>query len=238
MDWQSDFRRSFIENSKRRSSKLIPALDCKEWSKAEKILKETSSSIAAVKIHPEHPGLWGFEHEGLVRRIKKLTDGAPIILDAKLADIDKSNEMKARFYLSKGYDAIIAHGFSGEKAVEAIVNVGNEMRKGVFLLTAMSSPGHMFKNEIVDELSEIARKLNLAGVIAPGNQYELLASIRKKIGNELLILSPGIGAQGGDVEKAVKAGANFAIVGRSIVEAENPSKAAFEMKVLMNRASP
>jgi orotidine-5'-phosphate decarboxylase len=232
---QDEFRKTFIENAKRRGSKLILALDCNEWGKAEKILKETSSNIATVKIHPEHAGLWGFEHTELVRKVKELTDGAPIILDAKLADIDINNAMKARFYLSKGYDAIIAHGFPGEKAVEATVSVGNEMKKGVFLLTAMSSPGHMFKNDIVEKLAGIAKKLNVAGVIAPGNQYELLSLVRKRVGNELLILSPGIGAQGGEAEKAIKAGANFAIIGRSIINSENPAKTTLEMKELMNK---
>lgn len=235
MDEQSDFRRKFIENSKKRNSRLIPALDCDEWGKAEKILKEISGNIAAVKIHPEHAGLWGFEHDKLVRRIKELSGGAPLILDAKLADIDINNAMKARFYLSKGYDAIIAHGFAGEKAVEAAVNVANEMKRGIFLLAAMSSPGHMFKKEIVEELAGIAKKLNVAGVIAPGNQYELLSLVRKKVGSELLILSPGIGAQGGEAEKAIRAGANFAIVGRSIIYSENPAKASLEMKELMNK---
>jgi orotidine-5'-phosphate decarboxylase len=39
-------------------------------------------------------------------------------------------------------------------------------------------------------------------------------------------LTPGIGAQGGKVRDAIKAGADYVIVGRSIYESENPREVA------------
>jgi orotidine-5'-phosphate decarboxylase len=42
------------------------------------------------------------------------------------------------------------------------------------------------------------------------------------------ILSPGVGAQGGDARKAIEAGADFVIVGRSIYNAEDPYAAALK----------
>jgi orotidine-5'-phosphate decarboxylase len=232
---QDEFRRKFVENAEKRGSNLILALDCDDWKKAQKVLSEASPNLAAVKVHPEHAGIWGLSHEKAVAAVKKLGGGIPVILDAKIADIDKSNAMKAEYYLSKGYDAVICHGFSGEKAVEAVVSSANKLNKGVFLLVAMTSPGHMFKKEIVEELAGIAKRLNVAGVIAPGNQYELLSYVRKAVGGELLILSPGIGAQGGDAEKAFKAGANLAIVGRSIVDSNNPAEESLKLKEIMSR---
>ena len=49
--------------------------------------------------------------------------------------------------------------------------------------------------------------------------------IRKLIGN-LKILSPGVGAQGGSASGAIRAGADYIIVGRSIYNAENPKAVA------------
>ncbi len=221
-----------------RDSTLILALDTADWKKAQRVLSESAKNLAAVKVQPEHADIWGFSHESAILTLKRVGDGVPVILDAKIADIDKSNAMKAEYYFTKGYDAIICHGFQGEKAVEAVVSTANKMKKGVFLLAAMSSPGHMFKNDVVEEIAAMAKKLDVAGVIAPGNQYELLSTIRKLVGNEILILSPGIGAQGGDAEKAFKAGANFAIVGRSILDAANPKEESHKLREVMKGSIP
>jgi orotidine-5'-phosphate decarboxylase len=235
---QHEYRKAFLQNAMARDSTLILALDTTDWKKAQRVLSESAKNIAAVKLQPEHPDIWGFSHESAILTLKRIGDGVPVILDAKIADIDKSNAMKAEYYFTKGYDAIICHGFMGEKAVESVVNSANKMKKGVFLLTAMSSPGHMFKKEVVEEIAAIANKLDVAGVIAPGNQYDLLSSVRKLIGKDILILSPGIGAQGGDAEKAFRAGANFAIVGRSILDSANPKEESKKLKETMRGSIP
>ena len=46
---------------------------------------------------------------------------------------------------------------------------------------------------------------------------------------DMFITSPGIGAQGGACEAAVKAGTDYPIVGRAIYEAEDPVKAVEEL---------
>jgi orotidine-5'-phosphate decarboxylase len=235
---QYEYRRVFLQNAMSRDSTLILALDTTDWKKAQRVLSESAKNIAAVKVHPEYADIWGFSHESAILSLKRIGDGVPVILDAKIADIDKSNAMKAEYYFTKGYDAIVSHGFQGEKAVEAVVSSANKMKKGVFLLTAMSSPGHMFKEEVVEEIAAIAKRLDVAGVIAPGNQYELLSTVRKLIGNDILILSPGIGAQGGDAEKAFKAGSNFAIVGRGILDATNPKEESKKLKEIMRGSIP
>ncbi len=43
------------------------------------------------------------------------------------------------------------------------------------------------------------------------------------------IISPGIGAQGGDEVSAVAAGADYVIVGRKIYQASDPVKVAMEI---------
>jgi orotidine-5'-phosphate decarboxylase len=53
--------------------------------------------------------------------------------------------------------------------------------------------------------------------------------IRKAIGRKMYIISPGVKAQGAKVGDAIKAGANFEIVGRAIYDADNPAEAAREI---------
>lgn len=232
---QAEFRKKFLEFARKRDSRLILAADDVGWRNVERVTREASRELAAIKIHPEHPQIWGMTHKEAIERLKKLSGDAFIILDAKLADIDKSSEMKARYYFEQGYDAIICHGFQGKPAVKAVVDAANESGRGVFMLVAMSSEGHLFHETEVDQLVEIAQQVGVAGVIAPGNQYELTAHIRFKA-KDALILSPGIGAQGGEADKAVAAGTDFAIVGRAIMNAEKPAEEARKTRDLVNNA--
>ncbi|MGI0083920.1 MAG: orotidine-5'-phosphate decarboxylase, partial [Nitrososphaerales archaeon] len=51
---------------------------------------------------------------------------------------------------------------------------------------------------------------------------ERIAEARAFLGRDVKILSPGSGAQGGDPIKSLKAGADYLIFGRSILESGNP----------------
>ena len=234
---QKEFRDKFKENAEKRNSRLILALDDSNVENIKRVMSAATKHLAAVKIHAEYPESWGVQ-PGDIRTV--ITDFAqeemPMIVDAKLADIDTSNAMKTKHHFGHEFDAIICHGFPGQKAVEAAIKVANEQGKGVFLLIAMTSPGHLFDSWTIERLARMAKELDVAGVIAPGNQYSILKKVRRIIGPDMLILSPGIGVQGGDAEKAFIAGTDFAIVGRQILGAEDPEKIAAEIKTVMNSA--
>ena len=59
-----------------------------------------------------------------------------------------------------------------------------------------------------------------------GLLWWVLVGSDARLGNEILILSPGVGVQGGKVGGAISAGADFEMVGRSIYKAENPGEVA------------
>jgi orotidine-5'-phosphate decarboxylase len=46
--------------------------------------------------------------------------------------------------------------------------------------------------------------------------------VKSILGKRQVILSPGVGFQGGDARKALAAGSDYLIVGRSIVESKDP----------------
>jgi len=55
---------------------------------------------------------------------------------------------------------------------------------------------------------------------------------------DLLILSPGVGAQGGSASATLEKGADYVIVGRSIYGAEDPRSAALQVVKEAKAARP
>ena len=95
--------------------------------------------------------------------------------------------------------------------------------------------------QIVIERAVMAQEAGLDGVVA---SVEEAAVLRKKFGDKFIIVTPGIrpsGAQANDQKRiatpkqAVISGSDFLVVGRPIVEAEYPLKAA--QKILEEMAS-
>ncbi len=140
----------------------------------------------------------------------------PIILDAKRADIGSTNSGYVTFafdYL--GVDAITLHPYLGREALQPFLD---RKDKGCIILCRTSNPGGgEFQDQIVagEPLYKfVARKVvkewnaNENCLLVAGATYpEELKEIRKIVG-DMTLLIPGIGAQGGDVEKTVCAGVN------------------------------
>ena len=55
---------------------------------------------------------------------------------------------------------------------------------------------------------------------------EKISEIHEIVKDKIPIYSPGVGVQGGDIEVAVKAGARYLIIGRSIYSACDPREAS------------
>ena len=77
------------------------------------------------------------------------------------------------------------------------------------------------------ELAKLAKELGVDGIVAPSTRPERLKEIKEIVG-EIPIISPGIGAQGGDLEKVLEilSDDDYIIVGRSIYNSENPKESA------------
>jgi orotidine-5'-phosphate decarboxylase len=90
----------------------------------------------------------------------------------------------------------------------------------------MSHPGatEFFRGGIAEKIARMAIECGADGIIAPATRPERVKALRKIVGNRK-ILSPGVGAQGGDAD-AVADLVNGIIVGRQIYTAEKPGEAA------------
>jgi orotidine-5'-phosphate decarboxylase len=201
-------------------SRLIIALDVTGRDEALSIAEKLGSTVDAIKVNYPLVLACGL---GVITDIKKY---AKVIADFKVADIPNTNTLICRAAFEAGADAIICQGFVGHDSVSACVEVAKKYDREVYVVTEMSHPGALdFLQPCAFELVDLACQAGASGIIAPATRPERLAEIRSRAGH-MKILAPGVGAQGGDARKAIEAGADFVIVGRSIYNAKNPYDAA------------
>jgi orotidine-5'-phosphate decarboxylase len=140
----------------------------------------------------------------------------PIIIDAKRGDIGNTNNGYVKFvfdYLNA--DAVTVIPYLG---IEALAPFFAANRGGIIIGCHSSNPGakefqeieingkplyHIVAEEIMKQYGDNQDCMIFMGATYP----EELSTIRKIVG-DMTILSPGVGAQEGIIEKVVKAGIN------------------------------
>ncbi|WP_292466871.1 orotidine-5'-phosphate decarboxylase [Methanolobus sp.] len=204
-----------------RKTGLILALDVTNRNEAIKISKQVAGYVDAIKIGYPLVLATGMDI------IDQLSKYAPIIADFKVADIPNTNRLICEQVFKAGADGVIVQGFTGHDSLEAAVKLAKEKDKDIYVVTEMSHPGALdFMQQAGEGIAKMAADAKVTGVVAPATRPERVTEIRKIIGNELSIISPGVGAQGGTASDVIKAGADWVIVGRSIYQSDEPDMAA------------
>lgn len=139
----------------------------------------------------------------------------PVILDAKRADIGATTNMYAHEAFERfRADAVTVNPYMGMDAIKPFLDYAD---KGVVVLCRTSNPGAKEIQEIrtadgIELYKQVAKLIagpwNYNGntlLVAGATFPEELGQIRAIVG-ETPLLVPGIGAQGGDVEKVMKNG--------------------------------
>jgi len=178
----------------------------------------------------------------------------PVILDAKRGDISSTAEAYAKSaFETLGAHCITLSPYLGRDSVEPFLT---NQEKGVFLLCKTSNPGagdlqdlmvihepltadnepsSMPLYEHVARLAETWNTRNNIGIVVGATQPEALARVRAAVPG-MWFLAPGIGAQGGDLEIALRAGLRndgkgmLLPISRGISRAKNPGMAAAELR--------
>jgi uridine monophosphate synthetase len=185
----------------------------------------------------------------------------PVILDAKRGDIASTAEAYAKSaFENLGVHCITLNPYLGKDSIDPFIQ---NSEKGVFLLCKTSNPGagdlqdltvdggrwtmddssqsmvngprSMPLYEYVAHLAQSWNTKNNIGLVVGATYPETLARVRSVAPN-MWFLAPGVGAQGGELESALKAGLRkdgkgmLINVSRSIARAEKPGLAAAELR--------
>lgn len=150
------------------------------------------------------------------------------IADLKLADIGDVMALSATILKGHHFDSIIAHSFVGRaQALEALSERCRELGLKLILVVSMTHEGSReYLDRHIDSFADLALELGAWGVVAPATRPEVLSRIKARVGDEIKILAPGVGAQGAKPGIALCHGADYEIVGRAITYAKRPRKAA------------
>ena len=183
----------------------------------------------------------------------------PVILDAKRGDIASTAQAYAKSaFETLGAHCITLNPYLGKDSIDPFIAYPE---KGVFLLCKTSNPGAsdlqdlmVDRGPMTDESSFILRPRssvflyehvamlaqqwntqNNIGLVVGATQVDALMRARLAAPG-LWFLAPGVGAQGADMETALKAGLRpdgrgmLIPVSRGISRAENPARAAAELR--------
>ncbi len=219
-----------------------------------RIVEATQEVAAAYKPNAaffEALGPEGYAAMGNV--ISAIPESVPVILDAKRGDIASTAEAYAiAAFKSLGADAITSHLFLGLEAVSPFIR---DPEHGVFMICKTSNPGAADIQELAvqagdgqvlplyEVVARIAERLtqnNNIGLVVGATDPSALTRVRVAAPN-LWILAPGVGAQGGDLKGALRAGLRgdglgvLVPVSRGITRAEDPGAAARKIVKTINR---
>ncbi len=204
------------------------------------VLEATHQYLCAVKVN-RHLSLPLGLFDG-VQKILTLAKnlGLLTIMDCKINDIGNTNRIIAEYYYKAGFDAVTVNPFVGwEEGLQPVFEIAKQLHRGVILLAYMSHKaadegyGQMIRDNKTGKLrpqylvfAEKAKSWNADGVVVGATYPSKIKEVYEVLGECIPIYSPGVGVQGGDVEGAIKAGAHYLIVGRTITLAEDPAESA------------
>ena len=252
------FNQRMREAEKNKSSPFVLALDFpfegvenrnRILVRAQKVVKAVYPYICAVKIN-HHLVLPLGTFDGVQQIVEEIHEqGLLAIMDAKVNDIGATNQVIAEYYFAAGFDAIIANPFVGwEEGLRPLFEISKRLNRGVILLAYMSHRGASegYGQTVIDtetgeqtpqyiSFAKKALKWGADGVVVGATVPEKIAEVKSILGETVAIYSPGVGAQGGEAQTAIEAGASYLIVGREITNADDPTKAAFRLSDSIKR---
>lgn len=243
MNFQEKLNKIVAKNN----SLLCVGLDQGEFEFNQKIIEQTHDLVCAYKPNfafYEALGSKGWENlKKTVKYIQRYHPGVVTIADAKRADIGNTNQGYVKAIFDElGFDAVTVNPYFGREALQPFLD---RKDKGIIILCKTSNVGSgefqdLIWEKVATNVVKDWNKNNNCLLVVGATYSEELRKVREIVG-EMTLLVPGIGAQGGDVEKTVKAGLNSARAGmiinssRGIIFAENPRLEAQRLKEEINK---
>jgi len=218
--------------------RLIVALDVDNLKEATKLVSQLISHVTTFKVGAQLFTLVGND------AVKMIQDkGGRVFLDLKYHDIPNTVASAIKIAAKMGIFICTIHTLGGKEMMKAVVESISALQAkpliiGVSILTSLNQEGlkdigidRNLNNEVIT-LSKLAKSCGIDGVVASAHEIK---EIRKHCGKDFIIVTPGIRPKGSSlndqkrvatVKKAITDGADFIVVGRPIILAQNPIKVA------------
>ena len=212
---------------------LIVALDVPTFAEAKQIVDELGDLVSFYKIGMQLQYAGGL---GLAEDLVKA--GKKVFLDSKLLDIDQTISSAVENVAKMGVTFLSVHGV-GSTIKAAILGRGNSYLK-ILAVTVLTNIDQNYLNNLGIKIpletlvllqARMALDAGADGVIASGIEVN---EIRKRFGKRLTVVTPGIRPQGTEPHDqrrvatpahAIRAGADYLVVGRPILQAADRSDA-------------
>ena len=221
--------------------RLIVALDVSSAAQARAIVQSLGESATTFKVGKQ---LFTAEGPQVVRDL--IASGRKVFLDLKFHDIPNTVGAAVRSACELGVQMLTVHASGGSKMLKAAVEAASQssVKPLVLAVTVLTS----FTDADVEEvgmngrvldqalrLGSLARNAGCGGLVASAREVR---ELRRQLGDDFAIVTPGVrpaGSAAGDQARvvtpaeAVAAGSTYLVVGRPILDAPDPAKAAADI---------
>lgn len=220
------------------TDRLIVALDLSSAQQARHIVQALGEAVTTYKVGKQ---LFTAEGPQIVRDL--VVSGRKVFLDLKFHDIPNTVAAAVKQAAELRVSMLTVHASGGSRMLRAAAEAAAQSSAkplvlGVTVLTSFSDgdlqevgiSGNVLSQVL--RLGELARKAGCGGLVASAQEAR---ELRRQLGENFEIVTPGVrpkGAAAGDQARvltpneAIAAGATRLVVGRPILEAENPAAAA------------
>src|ERR1700731_1730980 len=224
--------------------RLIVALDVPSVGAAEAMIAPLGDSVTFYKIG------YQLAYAGGLPLVRQLADGGKkIFIDLKLHDIGNTVARGVESVARLGATFLTVHAYpqTMKAAVEARAGSGLKIL-AVTVLTSyddgdLHAAGYRLGvSDLVEARAQQAQVLGVDGLVC---SPEEAASLRKVVGHQMRLVTPGIrpaGSASGDQKRimtparAIAAGADYLVVGRPVLEAADPKMAAEAIQAEIRQA--
>lgn len=229
--------------------RLIVALDVKSSAAALRLVDQLGEAVSFYKIGSP---LFTRSGPNIVKQLKQ--NGKRVFLDLKYHDIPFAVSEAVQSAADMGVDLLTVHAAGGSAMIKAAREAGGDDGPRILAVTVLTSFGvddaeQVWGKQLNSMREEVARLAQLAadsgahGVISSPLEAE---SLKRRHGAEFLVVTPGIrpaGSKLGDqvrtatAAEAIRAGADYLVVGRPVIEATDAAAAVADMQSEMTQVS-
>ncbi len=212
--------------------KIIVALDVSTIKEAERLLGILSPYVSIFKVGMELFYSCGPKVIDIIKKYDK-----EIFLDLKFHDIPNTVRASSKVATRLGVFMFNVHASGGNDMMKAALEGAEEEseklgidRPRILGVTVLTSIANATEAQVLN-LAKSAKQFGLDGVVASPRET---AKIRKELGRDFLIVTPGIRPEGSakqdqkrtaTPQEAFSSGADYIVIGRPITKAKDPAKA-------------